>query len=125
MQGLTAQSFAEMVYWLFVLGVVMLLAYFLERVYRVSHKWAIWIILVPPLGLLFIKRNWEDSRGACFFFLGFYLFILFAGALTGDPMFAHTNQLLQRILLWPIYLLQWLGKQEFMQAILIKLIYSR
>ena len=104
-----AQDFAAMIYWVFVIGIIMILVYFMERVYRINKKWFLWIILCPPLALIFIKQNWDETRAACFFFFCFYLIIILAGALTGYKMTLYTTSLLQLIFLWPIFLTKWLN----------------
>ncbi len=112
-QELPAQSFGAMVYWSFIIGIIMILIYFFERVCRISKKWALCIILCPPLALVFIKQNWEETRAACFFFMGFYLVILFTGALSGYRMAEYTSCILQTMFLWPICFTKWLIAQGF------------
>jgi hypothetical protein len=107
-EQLPAQSFAAMVYWVFVIGVIMILTCFLEKTYRINKRWALLIVLCPPLSLIFIKKNWDETKALCFFFVGFYLVIIFAGSLSGYHMTAFTTEILQKIFLWPIVVGNWL-----------------
>jgi len=105
---LPAKSFAAMVYWVFVIGVIMILVWFLEHAYRINKRWALLIVLCPPLSLIFIKKNWDETKAHCFFFIGFYLVIIFAGSLTGYHMTTYTTEIMLLIILWPIVLGKWL-----------------
>ena len=109
MTQLPAHSFAAMVYWVFIIGVVMIFSYFLESVYRISKKWFRWILLCPPLAMIFIIKNWDETKAAFFFFIGFYLVILFSGSLSGYRMPAHTTEILYLIFLWPIALYNYIN----------------
>ena len=97
-----AYSFAAMVYWIFIIGLVMTIIYFLEIVNRVSKKWLFFIILFPPLLLIFAIKFWDSVKAACFFFACFYSVILIAGKISGYPMAQYTFDIIQTLFLWPI-----------------------
>jgi hypothetical protein len=113
--ALPAQPTAAAIYWIFIIAIIMVLLHFLDRVYRISKNWFVWIIFCPPLSLIFILRNWDEVKSACFLFCGLYIIILFAGALTGYGMARYTTAILQLIFLWPLVLGQWLIATNFLQ----------
>ena len=108
LEQLQAQSFAAMVYWIFIIGVIMILVCLLERTYRINKRWTIALLFCPPLILIFIKKYWDETKGLCCFFAGFYLVIIFTGSLSGYHMTAFTTNILLKIFLWPIVFGKWL-----------------
>lgn len=104
LETLPADSFAAMVYWIFISGLAMTIIALLEKAYQLSKTWFFTLIILPPLNIIFIYRNWLECRSICVFFSGFYTIILIAGALSGYPMAPITTHTLTQVILWPYYL---------------------
>jgi hypothetical protein len=108
LEQLHAESFAAMVYWIYIIGVIMILVCLLERAHRISKRWVLLLVFFPPLLALFIIKNWDLTKGPCAFFAGFYFVILFTGALSGYHMADFTIDILIQIFLWPWFFSKWL-----------------
>lgn len=89
-------------YYFLLIGVLGALVWLFEVILRTNKKWALAVILCPPLCLVFIFKYWEEARAASIFLVLCITLNFFAGFFSGYPFTEQLIRQLQWIFLWPI-----------------------
>lgn len=90
----------------FVIVMLLLIFWIFEGIWRKDKRWAIPILLCPPILLIGIIFAWEQVRGRCFFAALFAVMIVLISAVTHYNYGVDLSLLLLDLTLWPYHLLQ-------------------
>jgi uncharacterized membrane protein len=58
---------------------------FLVKAFRVSVAWGVGVLLLAPIGIVFLVKNWKESK-ASFLLQLFGVILMVAGILLGYPL---------------------------------------
>ena len=61
---------------------------FIVNAFRVSVAWGLGVLLLAPVGLVFLVKNWKESKVSFLLQLG-GLALVVVGALLGSPVSIH------------------------------------
>jgi len=76
---------------LLLVGAVLVLigcALFIVNAFKVSVAWGLGVLLLAPVGLVFLVKNWKESKVSFLLQLGGAILIV-AGMLLGPPVSIH------------------------------------
>jgi len=71
-------------------GVIMLVGslMFVVNAFKVSVAWGLGVLFLAPVGLVFLVKNWKESKVSFLIQIG-GLALVVAGALLGSPVAIH------------------------------------
>lgn len=93
----------EKIYVIFVMFAFMMIFSIYEIMWRNDRKWMIPTLIFPAIIIPYVFKNFEETKGSCFFFCLMLLVCTMISGLTG---YSFTMQLFHVLLIfafWPYY----------------------